>query len=221
MHNRISLSLYLSADKPGPPDYLKSTSVKEDSVSLKFGQPKDDGGCLVSGYVIEQRDSGKRAWQEVVNTGDLEYIVTGLAEGHTYNFRVAAENEVGVGEFVELTKSIVPKSQHNPPGAPSAPVVEEVTKESCVLSWKAPEEDGGAPVTGYYIERCTTSSSRWLRITKASIPDTCYEVKELIEDTEYVFRITAENKVGEGPAGPKSEPVVAKNPWGEFNIHYA
>jgi hypothetical protein len=27
-------------------------------------------------------------------------------------FRVAAENEVGVGEFVDLPKAVVPKSQH-------------------------------------------------------------------------------------------------------------
>ena len=32
--------------------------------------------------------------------------------GQGYLFRVAAENEVGVGEFVELPSAVIPKSQH-------------------------------------------------------------------------------------------------------------
>jgi len=157
---------------------------------------------------------------QATSTSEQNASLTGLTEGTTYMVRVAAENEVGVGEFAELSKSVVPKSQYDVPGAPSAPEVSEVTKESCQLSWTAPEEDGGSPVTGYFIERSTAGSSRWLRVNKELAPDTSYTVDGLIEDTEYVFRIVAVNKVGEGEPGAPSKPITAKDPWGKLGCMY-
>ena len=101
------------------------------------------------------------------------------------------------------------------PGQPSTPHVEGVTKENCKLSWLPPEDDGGTPVIGYFVERCPMASARWLRITKEPMEETNYEVNELIEGTEYMFRIVAVNKVGEGESGPETKPVTAKDPWGK------
>ena len=56
--------------------------------------------------------SGRRSYSKVDDTNDLEYVMTNLIEGNSYGARVAAENTVGVGEFVELRKPVVPKSQH-------------------------------------------------------------------------------------------------------------
>jgi hypothetical protein len=103
------------------------------------------------------------------------------------------------------------------PGAPSKPSVSDIYKDSCMLSWSAPSEDGGAPITGYHVERATSkASARWLRVTKAPSTDTSLKATDLIEDNEYVFRVIAENKVGAGPPGPESDPVLAKDPWGEY-----
>ena len=88
-----------------------------------------------------------------------------------------------------------------------------------MLAWREPDENGGTPITGYYIERATAGSSRWLRITRDPIPELTYEARELVEGTEYCFRVVALNKVGEGPPGPQSQPVLAKDPWGMIQIH--
>jgi titin len=42
-----------------------------------------------------------------------------------------------------------------------------------------------------------------------------YQAEELIEGTEYCFRVVAVNKVGESEPGPASQPVLAKDPWGK------
>jgi titin len=90
----------------------------------------------------------------------------------------------------------------------------EVFKDSCVLTWRPPESDGGSPISGYYVERSTSSkAARWIRITKDPVPELKYNVTELVEGNEYQFRIIAENKAGMGPAGPACDPVLAKDPW--------
>lgn len=55
-------SLIFSTDKPGPPEKLKVTSVSERSVSLKWSEPQSDGGCDITGYVIEEREAMRRSW---------------------------------------------------------------------------------------------------------------------------------------------------------------
>jgi len=188
--------------------------MTENTLKLKWAEPSDNGGCLIKQYVVEKREASKRAWQREGVATDTEYQVIALTTGTPYLFQVAAENEVGVGPFVELSKPVSPRSQFDPPGPPSAPTASDVTKDSCALTWRAPESDGGTEIIGYQVERCLGQSNRWIRITKDPVPGLTFDVKELIEDNVYEFRVYAVNKVGDGPAGPSSEPVTARDPWG-------
>ncbi|CAH1802733.1 unnamed protein product, partial [Owenia fusiformis] len=91
---------------------------------------------------------------------------TGLTEGTNYVFRVMAENKIGLGEPVELSQGIAPKSKCVVPDPPQTPVVDDITAKTCVVTWQPPLNDGGAPILGYHIERHLTSSTRWIRISK-------------------------------------------------------
>ena len=97
------------------------------------------------------------------------------------------------------------------PGAPSTPEVSEVFKNSCKLSWQPPASDGGAPITGYLLEKNT--GTRWVRINK-TVTSTTFKLTDLQEDYKYEFRVIAENKIGCGPPSQPSDQIVAKDPWG-------
>ena len=64
----------------------------------------------------------------------------------------------------------------DPPGQPSAPEPLEVTSSTCDLAWKPPENDGGSPVTGYYVQRTPARMDRWIRVTRDPVPSTKYQV---------------------------------------------
>ena len=92
----------------------------------------------------------------------------------------------------------------------------EVTKDSAKIMWKTPETDGGSPIVGYVIERSLAGRERWLRANNQLVPELTYCVPELVEDNEYVFRVIAENKVGQSEPSEPTKPVVARDPWRKF-----
>lgn len=96
----------------------------------------------------------------------------------------------------------------------------DVTKTTVSLSWARPRDDGGSRVTGYYVERREISTEKWVRHNKTHITTTMYNVTGLIPDAEYMFRVVAQNDIGQSEPGPASESVVCKDPFGEFDYIY-
>jgi len=101
------------------------------------------------------------------------------------------------------------------PDAPASPQVTDVFKDSLSLSWQPPTKDGGSAVTGYHIERRSATSKRWVFITREPVRETTFAVRDLYEDTQYEFRVSAENKAGCGQPSLPSMPVLTRDPWGE------
>ena len=101
------------------------------------------------------------------------------------------------------------------PGSPINLQATDTTKTSTILSWEAPESDGGSPIKGYYVEKMPSYSTRWSKVKKELITDMTLTLSDLEEGVEYKFRVMAENEAGVGePCEPIS--VIAKDPYGQF-----
>ena len=99
----------------------------------------------------------------------------------------------------------------DPPGPPKDLAANDITKSSCTLTWKAPDKDGGSPVTGYQVEKL--SGTRWIRATKKPVSGCSFEITDLIEGSDNEFRVCAENAAGVGKPSETTGKFVAKNPF--------
>lgn len=59
----------MNLDVPGPcVAPLKCFDVTSDTITLSWDAPEDDGGCAITNYVIEKRESSRRSWTKVLMT---------------------------------------------------------------------------------------------------------------------------------------------------------
>ena len=184
---------------PGAP--LNPVATAGDgSVTIVWAAPATDGGLSVSSYIVEQSTDGGISWQTVVTTADRSAVVSGLANGSVYRFRISARNAAGTGSSVSLSGAIAPRTP------PTAPVNLSVVASdgTAALVWAVPTSDGGAPVTSYIVERSTDGGRTWATATTTST--TGAVLSGLTNGTAYAFRVIAVNAAG---SGAPSAPVTA------------
>ena len=73
---------------------------------VSWTPPDFDGGTPITGYLLEYKDvSDATKWTKtnVATSGDCTVVVQGLHENTKYQFRVYAENEVGVSAACHAT----------------------------------------------------------------------------------------------------------------------
>uniref|UniRef100_A0A8D0KYC5 Titin n=1 Tax=Strix occidentalis caurina TaxID=311401 RepID=A0A8D0KYC5_STROC len=193
-------------DRPGPPEGpLKVTGVTAEKCYLAWAPPLHDGGSSISHYIIEKRETSRLSWTQVAtDVQALNYKVTRLLAGNEYIFRVMAVNKYGTGEPLE-SEPIVARNPYKPPGPPSTPEVSAITKDSMVVTWGRPEDNGGAEIEGYILEKRDKDGIRWTKCNKKRLTDLRFRVTGLTDGHFYEFRVSAENAAG---VGKPSEPSI-------------
>uniref|UniRef100_A0A8C9EUY1 Titin n=1 Tax=Pavo cristatus TaxID=9049 RepID=A0A8C9EUY1_PAVCR len=199
-------------DRPGPPTDVHIDEVSADSVTLSWKPPEYDGGCHISNYIVEKRDTTTTTWDTVsAAVARTSIKVSRLTTGSEYQFRICAENRYGKSTHVN-SPSVVAEYPFKPPGPPGTPHVAHATKAFMIVTWQVPVNDGGSRVLGYHLERKERSSILWAKVNKSLIPDTQMKVTGLDEGLMYEYRVYAENIAGIGKCSKSCEPVAARDP---------
>ena len=108
------------------------------------------------------------------------------------------------------------------PSSPRSLSVVECSKDYVDLSWQCPETDGGSAVVQYIIEkrdvtRAAAAGGMWMVCGTVAASELSVRVGKLLQGNSYLFRVSAENRVGPGPPTELPQPVVARLP---FSMHH-
>lgn len=129
---------------------------------------------------------------------------------------IVVKNENGVdSEAISLRIIGVPKSPRGPLEAV------DVTKDSCVLKFKPPVDDGDCQPTSYQLEKMDVKSGLWVPCGRIDAPadgddetDIKVPVKGLEEGQRYQFRVKAVNDEGASEPLTTDGSILAKDPFG-------
>lgn len=97
-----------------------------------------------------------------------------------------------------------------PPQSPTKPEVTDYDKDKVDLAWQAPKDTGGAPLTGYIVQKKEKGSPIWTKALDVPPTQTKCTVPGLTEGNDYEFRVIAANKAGESEPSDPSDFVTAK-----------
>ncbi len=146
------------ATVPGAPA-LNSATGGDRSISLAWSAPASNGGSPITGYYIYRGNaSGSEALYQIVGNV-ATWTDTNVSNGTTYYYQVSAYNAQGIGSrsverFATPAQTILP----TPPSAPT--LMTAVPGNGVTITWGAPANNGGSPITGYRIYRGTAPAAR-------------------------------------------------------------
>ena len=186
-----------SAALPGTPRAVPSTpsnlivSAGDASASLTWDAPASTNGSPIQDYVVERATAEAGPWTTVTDGTSVATAasVTGLTNGATYYFRVAAVNAAGAGAPTAPGMAV-------PFTLPSAPLVGAVEPGDGALRVQVTQPSNGGSAILHY-EYQLGSSGTW---TSTGTTDTSFTIAGLTNGVAATLRVRAVNVAGAGSA---------------------
>ena len=182
-----------AATAPSAPQGLTASSGNG-VVRLSWSAPASDGGAAVNGYNVYRGTSagGESATPVATNVTTRSFTDSGLTNGTTYYFTVAAINAVGISPK-STEASATPQAT-----VPSAPLMVTVGagNATVAVSWSIPATDGGSPITSYNVYRGTSAGGESATPVATNVATTSYTDNGVTNGTRYFYTVAAVNAVG-------------------------
>jgi large repetitive protein len=175
---QITLNVLGSPDAPGQP--IIDPNVRSQSVQLSWPTPANYG-APIQVYKVRHQDGGQ-------DCPASPCLITGLVNGDTYTFTVAAVNLVGEGRESPQSQPAMPNAV---PGAVPGLRVSDPQDGTLRLDWDLPPNEG-TKVLRYDVT--------WSGGGAASSATTGLTATGLDNNSQYAFTVIAVNAHGPGPS---------------------
>uniref|UniRef100_A0A1A8KIC8 Neogenin 1 n=1 Tax=Nothobranchius kuhntae TaxID=321403 RepID=A0A1A8KIC8_NOTKU len=188
---------------PSAPRDVVASLVSTRFIKLTWRQPAEPHGDELTYSVFYSQEGTSR--ERVVNTsrpGEMQVTIQNLMPDTKYRFRVTAHNSNGQGESSATLKVATQAEVQVPGPAPNLQAVAN-TPTSVSLSWDKPLTGNGEILTYklFYTDRGFGSE------LDVDVDGQSYTMTGLKKNTEYSFRVVANNKHGPGVS---TEDVVVR-----------
>ena len=187
---------------PAAPTGLRAEAEGPETISLSWNAPTNNGGAAITGYQIEVSHNGTSNWDDLVadtKSTTNGYVHRGLDAGTTRHYRVYAINSEGVGAVSNVDDATTLPA--TVPAAPTDLTAKADGQTTINLSWKAPTNRGGVPITGYQIEVSPNGTDTWTNVTPAHTgTGRTYSHTGLTAGTTRHYRVYARNSKGTSAA---------------------
>jgi subtilisin family serine protease len=179
-----------TASAPEPPRAVKALKQSVGYL-LRFAAPSDNGGLPITSYRLETLVEGK--WTNSQVGPGVEFSVVDPARGQSQDYRLIAINSMGESAASAELRVTTPAQVSSAPQSFSATLA---TDGRVNLSWSAPFDDGGAPVTQYRIEMLREGA--WALQTALSNLST--SLAPIAKGVSFFYRVIAVNRAGQSTA---------------------
>src|SRR5439155_755288 len=188
---------------PSAPQNLQATAGTG-NVTLSWQAPSDNGGSPITNYKIYRSTStGTEGF--LTTTGNVtSYTNTGLANGVTYYYKVAAVNTLRSSNLSNEASATTLAILSAPQNLQAAAGIGNVT-----LTWQAPSSNGGSPVTNYDIYRSSSSGTEGLYATIGNV--TSYTNTGLSNGATYYYKVSAVNSIGSSSLSNEASTFTPQN----------
>lgn len=119
-------------------------------------------------------------------------------------------------KFFRLRINLIPPFADKP-DMPQGPIVlDALLKNSVIISWKPPLDNGGCPITNYIVEKREDKEGTEWELVSSSISGTSCRVPNLIDSAGYFFRVYAQNRYGNSESLELTSPILIKSQLGKL-----